>query len=136
MRPRSVVVSSFEKYLDDEFASVEDRAAETADRNMHLSRFPYSVMLQVAYPELDYANRWCWQNFGPGDGQCLQRDSEYRVCERVDDHSHVGKWMSHWWAKIDYDFGFNEWYFAESDDRELFVANIENINWGEHYPKP
>jgi hypothetical protein len=135
MSHRSVVISSFEEYLSDEFASVEDPAAETADRNIHLSRFPYNVMLQVAYPELDYANRWCWENFGPGDGQCLQRDSEYRVCERPDPHSHVGKWTSHWWAKIDYDFGFNEWYFAESDDRELFVANIENINWGEHYPK-
>ena len=135
MSHRSVVISSFEEYLDDEFTSVEDRATETVDRNIHLARFPYSVMLQVAYPELDYANRWCWQNFGPGDGRCLQLDSEYRVCERDDPHSHLGKWASHWWAKTDYNFGFNEWYFAESDDRELFVANIENIHWGEHYPK-
>ncbi len=65
----------------------------------------------------------------------MQRYSEYRACERTEVHSHVGKWTWHWWAKTDYDFGFNEWYFAESADRELFISNLENVNWGEHYPK-
>ena len=43
--------------------------------------------------------------------------------------------MCHWFAKVDYDFGFNEWYFAESEDYDLFVANVDKINWGEHFPK-
>jgi len=38
-------------------------------------------------------------------------------------------------VKTDYDFGFNEWYFAESEDCDFFVANVDKINWGEHYPK-
>jgi hypothetical protein len=83
----------------------------------------------------DFANRWCWQNFGPCDGECTQRYSEYRVCDRSEPHSHVGKWTSHWFVKTDYDFGYNEWYFAENVDRDRFLANVDKINWGEHFPK-
>ena len=66
----------------------------------------------------------------------MDRDSEYRVCDRAEPHSHVGKWMSCFLGKTYYDFGFNEWYFVECADRDLFVANVDEINWGEHYPKP
>jgi hypothetical protein len=135
MSHRTIVPSSFEEYLASDGDSVEERAAQEADRNERLSRFPYSVMLKVSFPELDFANRWCWQNFGPSDGECTQRYSEYRVCDLTEPHSHVGKWTSHWFVKTDYDFGFNEWYFAESADRDLFVANADKINWGEHFPK-
>lgn len=135
MSHRTVVASSFEEYLANEDFSTEFRAAEEVDRAARLTRFPYSVMLKVSFPELDFANRWCWQHFGPSDGECIQRDAEYRACDRTEPHSHVGKWTSYWLEKTDYDFGFNEWYFAEGADRDLFVANIAKINWGEHYSK-
>jgi len=135
MSHRTVVLSSYQEYLAKGDDSLEERAAQTLDRDKRLLRFPHSVMLEVSYPELDFANRWCWQNFGPGDGECLQRHSEYRVCDLSEPHSHVGKWTSHWFVKTDYDFGFNEWYFAEIADYKQFLANVENINWGEHYPK-
>ena len=38
-------------------------------------------------------------------------------------------------TKTDYDLGFNEWYLAEKADRECFLANVGDINWGEKYPK-
>ena len=132
---RTVEPSSIEEYLASEDDSLEDRAIQEADRNERLSRFPYSVMLKLSFPELDFANRWCWRSFGPSDGECTQRYSEYRVCDRTEPHSHAGKWMSHFFVKTDYDFGFNEWYFAESADRDLFVANVDKINWGEQFPK-
>jgi hypothetical protein len=135
MSLRTVVLSSFEEYLAGECASTEARTEEERDRSERLARFPHAVMLQVSYPELDFANRWCWQNLGPGDGVCTQHQSEYRVCDRTDPHSHSGKWMSHWLAKTDYDFGFNEWYFAEPEDQQRFLANVDQINWGEKYPK-
>ena len=81
MSHRTVVLSSFEEYLASDDDSFEERAAQELDRNERLLRFPYSVMLQVSYPELDFANRWCWQNFGPSDGECDQRYSEYRANE-------------------------------------------------------
>jgi len=90
-------------------------------------------MLKVAFPELDFANRWCWQNFGPCDGECMQRDSAYPVCDRVEAHSHAGTWTSYFLAKTEYDYGFNEWYFRDSTDRDRFSSNVEGINWGEHY---
>jgi hypothetical protein len=133
MSIRTVVASSFEEYLASNDDLIEDRAAQEVDRQSRLSRFPYSVMLKVSFPELDFANRWCWQNFGPSDGECLQRYSEYRVCDCTEPHSHIGKWTSHFFVKTEYDFGFNEWYFAERVDRDLFNANVDKINWGERF---
>ena len=135
MSPRTIEVSSFEEYLASLDDSRPDRADQEVDRNNRLSRFPHSVMLKVSFPEMDFANRWCWQNFGPEYGECTQPYSEYRVCDRREPYSHVGKWMSHWFVKTDYDFGFNEWYFAESADRDRFLSIVDTINWGEHYPK-
>jgi hypothetical protein len=135
MSHRTVEASSFEEYLASDDDSREERAAQEVDRNKRLSRFPHSVMLKVSFLELDFTNRWCWQYVGPCDGECTQRYSDYRVCDCSEPHSHVGKWTSHWFVKIDYDFGFNEWYFADSADRDQFLANIDNINWGENFPK-
>jgi hypothetical protein len=92
-------------------------------------------MLQVSFPEMDFADRWCWQRFGPRDGECIQHGSEYPVCAIEGRHSHTGKWTSHWFAKTDYNFGFNEWYFAEESAREQFLASVSEINWGENFPK-
>ena len=135
MSYRTVVLSSFEEYLASDDYSPEVRAEEKRERKERLSRFPYAIMLQVSYPELDFANRWCWQHFGPAEGECTQHQSEYRVCALAESHSHAGKWICHWFDKIDYDFGFNEWYFADQSDRERFLANVDELNWGEKYPK-
>lgn len=137
MSYRTAVLSSFEEYLTSDWvsASAEERAVEEAERQERRTRFPYSVMLKVSFAEFDFANRWCWQNFGPCDGECLQRDSEYPACDRIEPHSHSGKWMWHWYEKIDYNFGFNEWYFVKSADCDLFLANVNNITWGENFPK-
>jgi len=135
MSYRTVERSSFEEYMASDADAADDRDAEAATRNELLARFPYSVVLKVSFPELDFANRWCWQKFGPRDGECPQGRCEYPVCDRTDQHSHAGKWTSHWITKTDYDFGFNEWYFAEGADRDAFVANVDNINWGENFPK-
>ena len=48
-------------------------------------------------------------------------------------HSHSGAWTDHWFLKTDYDFGFNEWYFARQADYDLFLQNVANFNWGERY---
>jgi hypothetical protein len=135
MSYRTVSLSSFEDYIASVVGSPEARVEQERDRKARLSRFPYVVMLQVSFPELDFANRWCWNHFGPSDGECTQNYSEYRVCALAEPHSHVGKWMSHWFEKTDYNFGFNEWYFAEQRDWECFLANVNQINWGEKYPK-
>src|SRR6266498_3199555 len=122
MHYRTAVLSRFEEYLASEVTSPQVRAEEESERQERLARFPHAVLLKVSYPELDFANRWCWQRFGPADGKCTQRDSEYRACDLSDAHSHAGRWMWHWLAKTDYDFGFCEWYFAEQADREAFLA--------------
>src|SRR5262245_1422187 len=102
MSHRTVVASSFEEYVASDDDSLEERATQEASRHERLARFPYSVMLKLSFPELDFADRWCWQNFGPRDGECTQRYSEYRACDRMEPHLHVGKWTSHWFVKTDY----------------------------------
>jgi hypothetical protein len=87
----------------------------------------------VSYPELDFANRWCWQQFGPACGQCLQSQSNYPACLVQDAHSHEGTWLSYWLAKIHYDFGNNEWYFASRSEQAQFFAFMPEINWGEKF---
>jgi hypothetical protein len=133
MSYRTAILSSFEEYLASDDHSPGFRAEEARERKDRLSRLPYSVMLQVSFAEFDFANRWCWQHFGPNDGECLQRQSEYPMCDLVEFHSHTGKWMWYWLAKTDHNFGFSEWYFSKQADRDFFLASVDEINWGEKY---
>jgi len=128
---RTVQLSSYEAYLE----YLEDSPGEDQDRKGRVARFPFTVILLVAVPEMDFANRWCWLNFGPADGQCMQFQSEYPACTLAQMHSHTGKWCEYWLEKIDYDFGFCEWYFAEESHRDNFLAFVPEINWGEKFPK-
>ena len=140
MTYRTVVISTYDDYLTSEFPESSAnaavvRAADFEERQARLSLFPHSVVLQVAYPELDFANRWCWQQFREADGECLQASSEYSACQLASPHTHEGKWLSYWLAKTDYNFGFNEWCFAQKADHDRFLEFVQFINWGEHYPK-
>jgi hypothetical protein len=134
---RTVVRSSFEEYLKFciEYDNADDAflADERQSRNEKVLRFPYAVMLQVSFPELDFTNRWCWQSFGPFKGECHKGRIEYPVCHRDEPHCHLGKWLSHFYVKTEYDFGFNEWFFLEMADCDLFIANIDSIHWGENF---
>lgn len=132
---RTVIASSYDACISECPALAADRVLEKAARQERMSRFPFTVMLQVSFPELDFANRWCWSRFGPSDGECQQMHSEYRSCTESMPHTHIGCWSSYWFEKTDYDFGFNEWYFESSFHRDLFTANLSKINWGEHYEK-
>jgi hypothetical protein len=137
---RTVVSSSFDDYLtevygDGSIGATRGRAVEVHERQARLENFPHSVVLQVAYPELDFANRWCWVQFGAAQGECLNAQSEYPACNLHRPHAHEGKWLSYWLDKVDYDFGYNEWCFTALADLDSFLQFIPHINWGERYPK-
>jgi hypothetical protein len=140
MNHRTVLLATYDDYLDTEYpvTAADSAAARTADIQEHqarLKRFPYSVVLQVSFPELDYANRWCWQQFGPAHGECLESYSQYPSCDLQTAHTHDGTWLTHWLAKTDYDFGFSEWCFAQQESRDRFLAFVPLVNWGERFPK-
>ena len=129
---------SFEAYLDDLYpaaqaGSAEARATDIEDRQARLLAHPHTALLQLSYPEMDFANRWCWQQFGPAHGECLQYTSEYPACDIQGRHSHGGTWLTYWLAKTGYDFGFNEWYFARQADRDRFLEFVPSITLGENY---
>lgn len=136
---RTAIQSTYADFLASEFVGTSDdviaaRAAEIRERGARLAAFPHSVVLQVAYPELDFANRWCWQQFGPAHGECHQASSEYAACDLPKPHAHDGSWLTHWLVKTDYDFGFNEWCFVRLEDRDRFLDFVPQINWGEGWP--
>jgi hypothetical protein len=139
MPHRTAELSDFESYLAVEYPSTqpnapEAREAELLERQLRLKRFPHEVVLKVAFPELDYANRWCWQQFGPPNGECFDRHSRYPSCSLEDSHSHEGGWLTHWLVKTDYDFGYNEWCFSEQEHRDRFLKFFPEIHWGEGWP--
>lgn len=138
MTNRTVISATYEAYLADQYARPVEADAVAVDRQgrqIRLAQFPHSIVLQVAFPELDFANRWCWQQFGPADGQCYDASSEYRTCSAQVAHSHQGQWTSQWLAKTSYDFGYNEWYFALKEDHQRFIEFIPQIHWGEGWPR-
>jgi hypothetical protein len=137
MTYRTVIQSNYDEYLKDKYVHTPDAlSALKQERELLLAKFPYSVLLLVSFPEMDYADRWCWQQFGPKHGVCDQaKSSDYPACELHEAHTHDGTWATDWLGKTDYNFGYNEWYFANKLSQELFLEFMPNINWGEKYPK-
>lgn len=134
MAYRTAKLSSFEAYRESENDDQEERLGAHEERELLLVRFPFPVMLELAFAERDYANRWCWEMFGPKDGSCFQSSSNYPCCSDSSEHTHEGVWCTRWFVKTDYDFGFSEWYFREVDHQELFLAFVPLIHWGERFP--
>jgi hypothetical protein len=135
MTYRTLLLSSIEHYMAREDDPLADRLQQSRERDERLRQFPFPVMLEFAYPELDFAIRWCWQRFGPMDGDCTQKSSEYRICCDETPHRHAGTWTTHWFVKTEYNFGFCEWYFSNQADHHEFRASLPELNWGELYPK-
>jgi hypothetical protein len=134
MTHRTLKLSSIDEYLRDGGESDEDLQVQMRRRHDLMLRFPHPIMLMAAVPEFDFANRWCWNEFGPAHGQCIDSHSRYRVCDQTRAHSHNGEWASSWFTKIDYDFGFCEWYFLNRQSAEKFEDAIPSFNWGEDFP--
>ena len=131
-------------------------------RKEKLLEFPHSVVVEAAWPTFDFANRWCWRNFGTQDGVCHEYHSEYPACDLVlatefyaehpykdadgliteyreieyknpGDHSHTGIWTTGFGEKTDYDYGYSEYFFKNKENLDLFVENIPTFNLGEKY---
>lgn len=135
MTHQTAILSTFDAYLETGGDTAAEQLDQQTERQQTLVRFPYPVMLELAFPELDFANRWCWQRFGPNHGECAQKHSDYPICMTDDSHSHIGSWTNKWFVKTDYNFGFNEWYFSIPSDRDRFLEFVPSINWGENFPK-
>jgi hypothetical protein len=137
MVTRAVKLTSYDSYIEHAFPAGSPAAArslEAQERQALLVEFPHSVVLEVAFPEMDFADRWCWQHFGPARGECQQHQSDYPVCSVVEPHAHEGAWCRRWLEKTDYEFGYCAWYFVSAIDRDRFLAFVSELSWGERYP--
>ena len=131
-RHNAVSVVEFADYLRECLPPVQWPEAE-AERDTWRQRLPYSLVVKLFYPQLDFAERWCWLTFGECFGECLQRQSEYPSCFEPLPHCHNGRWRARWLAKTGYDFGYCEWLFAEEEACRRFAAFIPEIGFGENY---
>ena len=132
---QTLVQSTFEEYVACGIDPEDVVNEQAKDRRDRLQRFPHAVMLKLAYHELDYAERWCWIQFGPRDGECWQHHSYYRVCADDTQHSHVGTWTSHWYTKTDYDYGFCEFSFSEPGAKSNFLQQLPEFHWNESWER-
>lgn len=55
---RTAILSTFDAYLE----TGGDTAEEQNERKERVRSFPFAVMLELAFAERDYADRWCWSN--------------------------------------------------------------------------
>lgn len=138
--------------------SVDCRFRDEAVREERKKRFPYSVIVECNYPEMDFAIRWTWNWLGPRDGRCHESGSEYPACElvkatetvksgtdqegnpwsykeyaNVPDHAHSGVWSALWLGKTGYDYGYMEFYFSSEADLQKFVDEVPKFTLGENY---
>jgi hypothetical protein len=56
--------------------SDEERSEIEAERRERTAKLPHTVIVEGSFPEYDVAGRWCWQNVGPRDGECVDSSSE------------------------------------------------------------
>lgn len=125
-------------------------------------KYPFHVMVEGYSPELDFATRWCWQNFGPYVGPCGDHYSEYPACPLVlaieeykvrrtykdregvekeywepsrdpGKHSHEGTWDLFSLGKTGYDEFFMEYYFSNEEDAKKFRDLAPTFGLGENY---
>lgn len=90
-------------------------------RDVALSKYPHSVLVEGYYPEHDVAVEWATSAAG-------QRDVA---------------WTSLWYAKTDYDYGFQEFFFVDEADATSFekaaitfyaMLDSENKRWRSEGP--
>ena len=97
-RHNAVSVVEFADYLRECLPPVQWPEAE-AERDTWRQRLPYSLVVKLFYPQLDFAERWCRHTFGGCFGECLQRQPEYPSCFEPLPHCHNGRWRARWLAK-------------------------------------
>lgn len=73
------------------------------EREENLSRLCYSVIVLGCYLELENADKWITTTLG------------------------IGTITAIFYGKIDYDFGFMEYFFENEESSALFKAKVPNI---------
>jgi hypothetical protein len=155
-------VSNIEEFFVQE-GSDERAIYRDEERDELHRRFPHVVVTEGSYPEIDFANRWCWRSFGPPHvKECTDHYSEYPACPLVvatesakeqmhqseggvvkqfqkryykapEPHGHDGMWATFWLGKTDYDYGFMEFCFSRPQDKAVFLAAAPLMGFGENY---
>lgn len=124
----AVIHTDFDAFLYASGESVLELQRLEREREKIRGRFPFAVMLEASYDNQDVANRWCYQNFGPRFGECIEKYSRHPNCDIDVPHSHSGIWTSEWYEKMDYDYGFNEWYFSSQENSDQFIQFVHTMN--------
>lgn len=155
-------ISALKEYLEKSNTAYrkENQIRVISEREELSKKYPYSIVCEGDYPQLDATTRWCWQNIGPEDREkCVDYASEYPGCPLVleteyiqhftwgpnkepgqekcyknpGEHGHEGDWYHFWLGKTGYDYGFCEFFFRKEEDLKKFTEAVEGIGYGENY---
>ena len=136
----NVQIIDFEKVLADSSKRYSpelwlvERQEILQERDSLLKIYPFSIILALCYPQIDFADRWCNQQFGFSNGECHDSYSEYQICQLDAPHCHLGVWRTKWWEKVGYDYSYNEYFFENKSDFDKFITFLPQICFGENYP--
>jgi hypothetical protein len=102
-------VNTFEKCVKSYNENFKNQGGWDAEDNLKrietLRIFPYSIIVEGNYLEHDMATQWNNTNFG------LREE----------------KWTDLWYGKIDYDYGFWEFFFKEKKHVEMFEKAVDTF---------
>lgn len=148
-------ISTYDEFVEAYSNRLRKTTINPESREDALKQFPFSIVLLGSYSDHDFCTRWCWENFGPMQGECHEYQSEFPGCPLVlateylhpvkinhgdgieeccqekaynnpGDHSHIGDWKKVWLGKIGYDFGFAEYFFLNKEDRNKLEEEFKN----------
>lgn len=136
-----MLISTLEHYLKTYCSRSDlifDDKEKEHERIRIIEAFSHTVVIEAAYEEFDHVELWCWKKFGPSDGLCRDAYNYVHACPvvlaapsikdvRYARHEHVGMWCKLWLGKTDYDYGFSQFCFKNSDDKNAFLEAITEI---------
>ncbi len=80
-------------------------SVDDLERTKVSENFSFSVIVEGAYGEDNVAEKWCADKFGEKDI----------------------KWKYLWYGKIDYDYGFWEFFFKDQKDANQFNETVSTF---------
>ena len=98
------------------------------ERKNSFLMFPYSVIIEGSFSDIDIAEAWCLKQVGKVD---ITSDMFFlkNYAGKLEEIKRTknGLWKIYFYGKTSYDYGFCEFFFREKIDLEKFQKAVPNF---------